>query len=109
MALEAKSWLKYGGGLRLSYLNLRNDSWLNENRSIAYVSLSKELNKFELSFTNRMEYRAYKEIVNYFRHKQSFKIDFPNLTEWGMRLYVSEESYYKLNGAGAHLARLYSG
>jgi len=106
---EAKSWLKYGAGMRLSYLNLRNDNWLNENRSMAYVSLSKELNKFDVSFTNRMEYRAYKKIDNYFRHKQSFKIDFPNLTEWGMRLYFSEESYCKLNGAGTHLARLYSG
>lgn len=106
---EPKNWLEYGVGLRFSYSNLRNDNWLNENRSMVYVSLSKVLKAFELSFTNRMEYRAYKELDDYFRHKQSFKIDFPNITEWGMRFYVSEESYYKMNGAGTHKARFYTG
>lgn len=106
---EPKNWLDYGAGFRVSYLNLQNGNWLNENRPMAFVNLSKELKEFELCFSNRVEYRTYKELENHFRHKQSLKLNFPALAEWGMQFYVSEESYFKMNGGGTNLARFQSG
>lgn len=106
---EPKGWLEYGFGFRHSYLNLQNGNWLNENRPMMFLSLSKGMKTFELVFSNRLEYRTFKQSNDYLRHKQSLKLEFPNITEWGMQFYVSEESYYKLNGIGTHLARFYTG
>lgn len=109
VAHEPKNWLEYGAGLRLSYLNLMDGNWLNENRLMATVDLTKELKEFEISFDNRFEYRTFQKLENYLRYKQALKLNFPGLTSWGMRFYVSEESYFKMNGDGMHLARFYSG
>lgn len=106
---EPLNWLEYGAGFRHSAANLRNGNWLKENRSMFFFNLSKEIKEFELSFSNRLEYRDYKELESHFRHKQSLTLDFPKLVEWGMQFYLSEESFYKMNGAGTHLARFQSG
>lgn len=106
---EAKNWMKYGAGLRVSYANLQNGKWLNENRPMVYLNFLKDLNSFDLSFSNRFEYRTFEKIDNFFRYKQALKLNFPSLTSWGMQFYLSEESYYKMNGGGTHAARFYSG
>lgn len=107
---EAKNWLEYGGGLRVAFTNLALDNWLNENRGMLYLNLSQDIKTFDLSFSNRLEYRTFKELDNYFRYKQSLKLNFPNLTAWGMQFYIAEESFCKINqDVGTHLARLYTG
>jgi hypothetical protein len=107
---EAKGWLEYGGGLRVAFTDLDAGNWLNENRWMLFLNLSNEIKTINFSFSNRFEYRTFKEFDNYFRHKQSLKISFPNFTTWGMGFYIAEESFYKLNqNIGTHLARLYSG
>lgn len=106
---EPKNWLEYGAGYRLSYLNLNQGNWLNENRLMAFVDFSKVISAFELSFSNRFEYRSFKDIEKHFRYKQALQLNFPSITNWGMQFYLSEESYYKMNGVGTHLARFYSG
>ncbi len=35
-----------------------NGNWLNENRLMAIIDLTKELKEFELNFNNRFEYRT---------------------------------------------------
>uniref|UniRef100_UPI0032162055 DUF2490 domain-containing protein n=1 Tax=uncultured Draconibacterium sp. TaxID=1573823 RepID=UPI0032162055 len=109
MEYEPKNWLEYGFGFRHSKLNIQNGNWLEENRPMFKLSLSKEIRKFELSFSNRLEYRTFKENQDYFRHRQSLKLNFPNITNWGMQFYVSEESYLKLDEGDTHLARFYTG
>lgn len=109
MGYETTKSLEYGFGFRHSKLNLQNGNWLDENRPMLYCSVSKEIRKFELSFSNRLEYRVYKNIEDHLRHKQSLELNFPNIVDWGMQFYISEESYLKLNGAGTHLARFYTG
>lgn len=109
IAHEPKKWLEYGAAFRLSYLSAKKGVWYNENRPMAFISLSKDLNMFELSFSNRLEYRMFTDFEDYFRHKQALKLDFPNLVSWGLSFYLSEESYLELNGGGTHLARFYSG
>lgn len=104
-----KSWLGYGAAMRISSLNLRNGNWITENRPFVFVNLNKDLNDFNLSFSNRIEYKSYKELEDHFRHKQTLKLNFPALAEWGMQFYLSEESFFKFNGAGTHLARFQSG
>lgn len=106
---EAYAWMEYGAGFRVQYNNLYNGSWLQENRSMLFLNLIKEIDRFELVFSNRMEYRNYKKLNDHFRHRQSLKLDFPGITSWGMQFYIAEESFFKFDGAGTHLARLYTG
>lgn len=106
---ELKSWLEYGAAMRVIYTNLPKDNGITENRPMMFLILSKELKDFGLSFSNRIEFRSYKELEDYFRHKQTLKLIFPAIVDWGMRFYISEESFYKLNGIGTHAARFQSG
>lgn len=106
---QAFNWLKCGAGFRVSSLNLQNGEWLQENRPMVFADFGKDAGKFEFDLYNRFEYRTYKELKNYFRYRQSFRMKFPAITEWGMQFYLQEEAFVKLNGAGTHLARFYSG
>ncbi|WP_346860344.1 DUF2490 domain-containing protein [uncultured Draconibacterium sp.] len=106
---ELKKWIEFGVGFRHTKVNLQNGNWSDENRPMMVLNLSTDVHKFELSFSNRIEYRSFKTFNNHFRHRQALTFDFPNLTEWGMQFYVTEESFLKLNGAGTHLARIYTG
>jgi hypothetical protein len=106
---DPKKWFEYGAGLRNSYSNLSKGDWLNENRPMFFVNFSKDMKEFDLVFSNRIEYRMYKSLDNYFRYKQSMKLNLPSLTDWGMRFYISEETFYKMNGIGIHQARFFSG
>ncbi len=103
------NWLEYGGGYRRSSSYVTSNYWLNENRAMLYFNLSEPIHNFAFTFSNRFEYRQFEILENHFRHRQSLKIDFPALATWGMRFYVSEESYYKFNTDRTHLARLYAG
>lgn len=106
---DPKNWIAYGAAMRVSKLNLRNGNWLTENRPFVFMILNKDLKEFNLSFSNRIEYKAYNELENHFRHKQTLKLAFPALVDWGMRFYLSEESFYTMNGVGTHSARFQSG
>ena len=106
---QVLNWMEYGVGFRLSYTNLQVGEWLPENRPMLFVNLGKDIGKFEFDFYNRLEYRTYKELNNYFRYRQSLRMKFPAITEWGLQFYVQNESFIKLNGEGTHLARFYAG
>jgi hypothetical protein len=106
---EPKKWLEYGGGFRVGYANLGKGNWLQEQRSMFLLNFTANIKQFELSFSNRMEYRAYKNLDDHFRYKQSLKLSSPVLTNYGTSIYISEESFYKMNGIGTHLARLQTG
>ena len=73
------------------------------------LNFIKNYKNFNFKFSNRFEHRAYKADIDHFRYKQQFTLSFPALTSWGMQFYTAEESFYKLNGVGTHLARLYGG
>lgn len=102
-------WMEYGGAYRITSSWIISDVWETENRAMVFVDFSEPIHKFKLSFANRFEYRSFKHLENHFRYRQSLKLDFPSLSPWGMRFYVSEESFYKFNNDGTHLARLYAG
>jgi len=104
-----KRWMEYGAAYRLSSSWLVENSWENENRAMLFFDVQEPIHKFTLSFSNRFEYRSFKHLQDYFRHRQALKVDLPSLTSWGMQFYVSEESFYKFNSDGTHLARLYAG
>ena len=104
-----KKWMEYGAAYRLSSTWLVENNWENENRAMLFFDLQEPIHKFTFSFSNRFEYRNFKHLEDHFRHRQSLKVDLPSLATWGMRFYVSEESFYKFNSAGTHLARLYAG
>lgn len=104
-----KNWIEYGGGYRVASSWLVSNVWEKENRTMLYIDFTEPVKKFKIGFSNRFEYRNFEHLEDYFRYRQSLKLDFPSLIQWGMRFYVSEESYYKLNGDGTHLARIYAG
>jgi len=107
LAYQLKSWLK--SGIAFRHLSTFKDKWYTENRPMAFIDLSTHLKKFSLTFSNRIEYRTFKEFENHYRHRQALNLSFPQLTDWGMQFYAYEESFYKLNGAGTHLARVVTG
>jgi len=102
-------WLEYGGGYRRTSSYVTSNYWVNENRAMLYFDLREPVHNFAFTFSNRFEYRSFKILEDHFRYRQSLKIDFPALANWGMRFYVSEESFYKFNTDKTHLARLYAG
>jgi len=104
-----KHWMEYGAAYRLTSLLLSENSRENENRAMLFFDIKEPIDKFTLSFSNRIEYRDFNHLQDHFRHRQSFKVDLPSLASWGMRFYLSEESFYKFNSNGTHLARLYAG
>lgn len=101
-------WLKYGVGYRITKLNLY-PGWIQENRPMLFADCLKSYKQFNFKFSNRMEYRMFETEPDHFRYRQEFLVEFPALADWGMRIYTSEESFFKLNGAGMHLARIYGG
>jgi hypothetical protein len=106
---QVKRWLEYGIGFRVAKSQPLRDTWISENRTIVFADLTKPVENYEISLSNRMEYRSFKELDNYFRYRQALKLQFPELVPWGMRFYVSEEAFVKLNNGGFHLLRFYGG
>jgi hypothetical protein len=101
-------WFEYGAGFRATYKNLY-PGWVSEYRPMLFADLKKSCKEFNFKISNRLEYRIFEIDVNHFRYRQEFLVEFPALTNWGMRFYSSEEAFFKLNGAGFHLARFYEG
>lgn len=101
-------WFEYGAGFRVAKANLY-PGWLQENRTMLIANFKEKYKNFNFKFSNRFEYRSFDNNLNHFRYRQDFKIDFPSLTNWGMRFYVDEETFHRLNGTGFHLARFYGG
>jgi hypothetical protein len=105
---EPLKWFEYGAGFRATYKNTY-PGWLSEYRPMILANFKKSHKEFNFKYSNRLEYRIFEIDVNHFRYRQEFLVEFPALTNWGMRFYSSEEAFIKLNGAGLHLARFYEG
>lgn len=104
-----KQWMQYGAAYRLTSLLTAENVKENENRAMLFFDIEEPIDKFTITFSNRIEYRDFNHLPDHFRHRQSFKVDLPSLTSWGMRFYVSEESFFKFNEDKTHLARVYAG
>ena len=104
-----KPWLECGAGYRINKFRLTDYDWKTENRSMLYTDLILPLTDFKLTFYNRFEYRVIEVLDDHFRYRQSVKLQFPELTSWGMQFYTSEEVFIKLNDDRTHLARFYGG
>ena len=105
---EPRKWFEYGAGFRISKANLY-PGWLQENRTMLIANFSKNIKRFNFKYSNRFEYRSFEYDLHHFRYRQEFKIEYPSLTSWGMQFYTSEETFFKMNDIGFHLARLYGG
>ena len=105
---KPEKWFEYGAGFRVAKANTY-PGWLQENRTMLFANFNKGHNRFDYKFSNRFEYRSFENHLHHFRYRQELKIEFPALTNWGMRFYASSEAFFKLNGVGFHLIRLYEG
>ena len=74
-----------------------------------YADLSKELGKFEIDFSNRVEYRFLDKAADHWRHKQKLTLDFPEIPKTMLRFYTAFESFYKFNNDSFHILRGYAG
>lgn len=106
---KPKGWMEYGGAYRLTSLWMLENYWETENRVMLYFDIQEPVHKFTFSLSNRFEYRDFKHLQDHFRHRQSIKVDMPALTTWGLRFYLSEESFFKFTEDKTHLARIYAG
>jgi len=102
------NWFKYGAGFRVSKLNTYPE-WIQENRPMIFADFLKTYKQFSFKYSNRFEYRMFEFNNDHFRYRQEFLVEFPSLTDWGMRFYTSEECFFKLSSNGLHLARFYGG
>jgi len=105
---ETSNWFEYAGGFRVLYSKGEN-GWIVEQRPMIMGTFSKELKRFAIRFSNRLEYRKYEFFKNHFRYKQRLDFLSPILTSFGMQFFASEETFTKLNSERTHLARLYAG
>lgn len=99
---------EYGGGFRLTRVD-QEIEWLKERRYMVVGKIFNDSEKFEYGFVNRLEYRNFDKAINHFRHKQSFTLQFPEMTACKFRLYTTEETFIKFNSENFHMARLYAG
>lgn len=105
---QPKNWFEYGAGFRVAKANTY-PGWLQENRTMLLANFSKHYKQFDFKYSNRFEYRSFENNLHHFRYRQEFKVEFPAITNWGMKFYTSEESFTKMNEIGFHLIRFYEG
>ncbi|QGY46925.1 DUF2490 domain-containing protein [Maribellus comscasis] len=105
---KCNNWFEYAGGFRMNYVR-KNNSWLEERRTMLLTELSKDIKKFDFSLSGRFEYRWFKEANEHFRFRQKLNINFPPVSKWGLNFFTSEESFIKMNSEKTHLARVYAG
>lgn len=102
------NWFEIGGGGRLLWIN-KEYGWLHEKRPMLYADLSYGLGKFEIDFSNRIEYRFFDKAEDHWRHKQKLNLDFPKIPKTALQFYTAFESFYKFTADGFHILRGYAG
>lgn len=105
---QTKKWFEYGAGFRVVKINTY-PGWMQENRTMLIANFTKKYKQLGLKYSNRFEYRSIENDLQHFRYRQEFRIDFPELTSWGLKFYTSEEAFVKMNDIGFHLIRFYEG
>ena len=105
---QPRKWFEYGAGFRIAKANTY-PGWVQENRTMLIANFSKQFKQIGFKYSNRFEYRSFENDLDHFRYRQEFKVEFPGLTQWGMKFYTSEESFIKMNETGFHLIRFYEG
>lgn len=101
-------WFEIGGGGRLLWIN-KEYGWLQEKRPMFYADFSSGVGKFEIDFSNRIEYRFLDKAENHWRHKQKLSLDFPKIPQTALQFYTAFESFYKFTADGFHILRGYTG
>ncbi len=102
-------WFEMGFSGRLVWAKQEN-RWLVEQRPILFSKLSTKWRNLDLDFANRLEYRMYKGLDDYFRYRQMFLLEMPHLFDisW-FNIYLAEESFFRFNDKQFHLIRFHSG
>lgn len=105
---KLSKWFELGVVGRLLWFR-RDYGWLLEKRTMIVGDISTTYKQFEFDFSNRFEYRMYKNVANHFRHRQKFSVEVPPFAFSWFRIYIGEEGFYRFDGEKLHLARLHAG
>ena len=102
-------WFDIGLAGRIILLNNQAE-WVQENRTMIYGNLKKNMGQLSFDLSNRVEYRMYKVLNDHFRHRHMFSAETCPFSKasW-FSLYLSEEAFYLLEENKFHLVRLYTG
>jgi hypothetical protein len=102
-------WFEIGMSGRLGW-SKQADGWLHEKRSILFSKFMTGWGQLDLDFVNRLEYRMYRNLNDYFRYKQMVLLEIPPLykSTW-FKVYIAEESFFRFDEKQFHLLRFHSG
>lgn len=102
-------WFEMGVTGRMLW-HKEKTGWLQETRAMWFGNLSAGLDKLDVDFSNRIEYRMYEVLPNHFRHRQMLSVEMPPFVDvrW-LKVYLAGESFFRFDERQIHLARLYSG
>ena len=89
-------WFEIGISGRMIWSKQEN-GWLVEQRPILFSKLRAGWGHLDLDFANRLEYRMYKGLDDYFRHRQMIVLEIPPLFDisW-FKVYLAEESFFSI-------------
>lgn len=105
---QMNDWLKVGLSFRLlQYPKTGTDDY--EYRPQIYTTLFSNRHVVKYRTTFRFEQRWFKLAEDHQRVYNNVYVDFPGLVKQTFKPLFGEELFYKLNGEGFHLARLYGG
>ena len=105
---QLNDWFKMGLALRFVQ-RPQTGSIDYEYRPQVYAIYFNNQHALKYRSTLRFEQRWFEHTESHQRLLHSFFVDFPRLSKWSIQPKLGEELFYKVNGDGFHLARLYGG
>lgn len=98
-------------GLSLRNANsYKGDSWISEITPQFYAEYTAKLKNIEIKFSNRFDYRNFDDGSKQTRYRNKLTFVSPvSLMKFGLRPYIAEEMFVKLNGGGFYNYRFFGG
>ena len=88
----------------------KNDSWISEITPQFYAVYKTKLKDIDVNFSNRFDYRNFDDGSKQTRYRNKLTLISPvSLAKFGLRPYIAEEMFVKLNGGGFYNYRLFGG
>ncbi len=102
-------WFNMGITGRMNWFR-EETNWQLEYRPIVSGDLSTNFRQIEVEFSNRVEYRMFKFIDDYFRYRHRLTLEtFPIKRAAWIKVYLAGEGTYRFDEEQIHLIRFHTG
>lgn len=99
----------FGAALRNAYI-YSDEKWVAEITPQLYGVYKTSFKDITVNFSNRFDYRTFDTVEKQSRYRNKLTIVSPvSLVKFGLRPYIAEEMFVKLNGDGFYNYRLFGG